>query len=1022
MFLHTDKLGKVAITIEEDYWSNDKDYDKLTIVEKEGLFGTFISRKPVPAGTPLTDRKFWIPFSSLKEEIVVAFNELVSDLNETKEIIDEKEANLYAAIRSVIAGGVALKQEFGDDEEYGISQKVLTEFKEDIEEDISNINDIIGEDEVEGTLKGRIGALENSDITINQRIIEESNRAKTAEAALTNGIEGLTQSNIIIGALPQSGAANTIYRVPGENSYKDYAWNGSSFTELAEYDNAIDDIPTTESNNLVKSGGVFATIKPLQEALTSWNELTITDYIRNVNLERSEVWVSDSTYKSAIIPIPADAKTIRLKSTTFATTYAFLTDDDTTAGVTPNYCENCTKTNLSQDIDIEREKPEDCTYLFLYVSSNKASTLQVFYKGAVKEEIEELSSLKLRQLIIDESEYPTVSAGDSWRNKVLFTAPIGGMYNIVIKQNEGNTIPEKYADVTKAYKTFSLGRRGSVTAELVTLAKNQPEGKEFLYRDVVELEENDYIVIGDRIVGTFNVIISCVGRLSSKYIYGKVSNINKLDVTTDIIDDDEYPTIALKEKFKVTRLFMAVSSGFYHITIKNNVGNTIPEPYSDVSKVYTTFQINREGSVYTRLSEMIRNVPLTLTTLYDNTLELEAGDYITIGDRIEGSYQVQVHYEGSISSSYIYDKLSYLETEPWRVADNYSDKYRHVSIHTLNTQRVTFGFFSDLHKSVDGLSKIVQYYNTYKDVYLENGDMIFGGDLPSSIYTEDISMWTNTEETENFLYCIGNHEFQISGAARTEYIGLPCYNKYIKPNINNWGVLGFASVEDDALVYDENNPENANIFQPSDAETNGRCYYFKDYSVSSTKLRLITLDFSDYGSHQKSWFTAVLADANTNGYSVVVMAHMPSARIKKLHNNFDSPTGSDYIYSMSSGWHSVFTEWKAHEEIQDFIDNGGKFVTWLCGHLHRDSFGVIDGYDDQTVISITCAAIQHSRNSIGYESDMITTTESAMDLISIDVVAGILYIQRIGTKETIYGKNRISLAWDYKNKVVVRET
>ena len=271
MFLHTDKLGKVAITIEEDYWSNDKDYDKLTIVEKEGLFGTFISRKPVPAGTPLTDRKFWIPFSSLKEEIVVAFNELVHDLNETKESIDEKEVNLYAAIRSVIAGGVALKQGFGDDEEYGISQKALTEFKEDVEEDISNINDIIGEDETEGTLKGRIGALENSDTTINQRITEETNRAQTAETALANGIAGLTQSNVVIGALPQSGVVNTIYRVPGESNYKDYAWNGSTFVELAQYDNAIDDEPIEGSNNLIKSGAVFNELN--DEIFTSQDDI-----------------------------------------------------------------------------------------------------------------------------------------------------------------------------------------------------------------------------------------------------------------------------------------------------------------------------------------------------------------------------------------------------------------------------------------------------------------------------------------------------------------------------------------------------------------------------------------------------------------------------------------------------------------------------------------------------------------------------------------------------------------------------
>ena len=40
MQLQIDKLGKVAVTVEEDYWSMQKDYDRLTIVEKEGIFGT----------------------------------------------------------------------------------------------------------------------------------------------------------------------------------------------------------------------------------------------------------------------------------------------------------------------------------------------------------------------------------------------------------------------------------------------------------------------------------------------------------------------------------------------------------------------------------------------------------------------------------------------------------------------------------------------------------------------------------------------------------------------------------------------------------------------------------------------------------------------------------------------------------------------------------------------------------------------------------------------------------------------
>lgn len=88
MQLQKENLGKVAITIEEGYWDINKDYDKLTIVEKEGTFGTFISRKPVPAGVTLTDRKYWIPFSSLKEEILLDYNAFIAKYNDIIEEIN----------------------------------------------------------------------------------------------------------------------------------------------------------------------------------------------------------------------------------------------------------------------------------------------------------------------------------------------------------------------------------------------------------------------------------------------------------------------------------------------------------------------------------------------------------------------------------------------------------------------------------------------------------------------------------------------------------------------------------------------------------------------------------------------------------------------------------------------------------------------------------------------------------------------------------------------------------------------
>lgn len=63
------KLGKTSITVEKDYHSSKKEYNKLTIVEEKDTFKTYLSRKPVPIDTELTNREYWIPFSGVLESI-----------------------------------------------------------------------------------------------------------------------------------------------------------------------------------------------------------------------------------------------------------------------------------------------------------------------------------------------------------------------------------------------------------------------------------------------------------------------------------------------------------------------------------------------------------------------------------------------------------------------------------------------------------------------------------------------------------------------------------------------------------------------------------------------------------------------------------------------------------------------------------------------------------------------------------------------------------------------------------------
>lgn len=82
------KLGKTSVTVEKDYHSSKKEYNKLTIVEEKGTFKTYLSRKPVPIDTELTNREYWIPFSGVLESITFDYLKFKKDYASGKAIED----------------------------------------------------------------------------------------------------------------------------------------------------------------------------------------------------------------------------------------------------------------------------------------------------------------------------------------------------------------------------------------------------------------------------------------------------------------------------------------------------------------------------------------------------------------------------------------------------------------------------------------------------------------------------------------------------------------------------------------------------------------------------------------------------------------------------------------------------------------------------------------------------------------------------------------------------------------------
>lgn len=106
---------------------------------------------------------------------------------------------------------------------------------------------------------------------IDQRINEQNNLVNTRMNRQDIVIKAYHGNKVVIvNELPESGEEETIYRVPDTDHYTDYMWDTSletpAFSEIATFDfPGIDDVPTSGSEMLVKSGGVYDAITALVE-------------------------------------------------------------------------------------------------------------------------------------------------------------------------------------------------------------------------------------------------------------------------------------------------------------------------------------------------------------------------------------------------------------------------------------------------------------------------------------------------------------------------------------------------------------------------------------------------------------------------------------------------------------------------------------------------------------------------------------------------------------------------------------
>lgn len=263
--------------------------------------------------------------------------------------------------------------------------------------------------------------------------------------------------------------------------------------------------------------------------------------------------------------------------------------------------------------------------------------------------------------------------------------------------------------------------------------------------------------------------------------------------------------------------------------------------------------------------------------------------------------------------------------------------------HGDSTSPLVFAHISDVHGGSDQYKRFVQFAEHWKGRgYID--DLIDTGDIVLDNYNNDYAWRDAIDGTGNILTVIGNHDTRAGSSecqsahitpgslddwqyhsrlsANGAYIN-HAYNRYINPYVSNWGVT-----------------------QPSNAESLGLCYYYKDYAG----LRLICLDAMGFDSDQLAWLEDTLDGARTNNLHVCILTHLTGGVMDRVDCNYTSLVPSPDNISTQTQYNADIVGIPA--AVDAFQDAEGVFVGYITGHIHRDMVNVLRDYPTQLVFAV----------------------------------------------------------------------
>lgn len=893
------------------------------------------------------------------------------------------------------------------------------------------------------------------------------------------------------------------YFVVSENAY--CSWNGTVWQLTADF-HTLTTAVYTQTGAFLQSAQ-----EQLDDALTSINSQvdakveSITDLQNQLGVERDvniasgttvkfnfenhEYWSSDTKYLGKLIPVSQLSSNIKIISSTFKCSYAFLTDNEITNGEIPHYCEGTTKSEVTIGATRTIVVPSDCAYLYVYISTRVSNFGYSIYTY-------ETPSFVNTSAITD-----NLTKGGSTN---VLSAEQGKVLNSSITTlNESIIGGEKKANLTSLQKTYS--KNFNCTNDSATFVADSyfksvviPVS---LFGKYIRFVSNglrvDYVCLTSNEI-TDGLLVSsiwCGSQYRGSVPVGSSKTIELPDTCTYIYLysgkntlSDTYYSLYYTDKDSIKDRVEILEENANSFATKEEL-NSATKEWADVDVLqWKKYKVNIQCtnnsskwvsngyySIIVPRSELGKKITIASTTFRVESIFLKDNN-ITAGGVVSNSYCAgkQRNAEIAVGKSktlsvpddcqymYLYtskyEAISFFtlkkstDNEIYTAIDNaianvsaktiaqsYADNPDVNSGHKVEHFRdelFSFLFFSDIHHDAKALASIKSLYNSLSS-YKEEGipilcrDVLNGGDFVASSYADNTDYYDKDPIAQKFLVCIGNHEcYPNNGEGKTsDFLARDlAYSRWIAPNIDKWcddGNKATTSVASDGTLI-------VNGTNPIIGYVDGKSYYYKDYS--SFKIRLIVINYCDWweiGSlgvtktGQEAWVKAVLEDARTKGFQVMIMLHSRPGGIIKNYNKFDSILRTTTA-NLTAGLKPA---------VKDFIDAGGVFICYLTGHLHFDEMGnlsssttdgVTTDYPNQLSVTVACAVSSFGSNAISDLQrtcdDTNTSDNYCADYITIDTANRMLYIQRYGANRTIYGDTRNSIAYDYAHDKVIRQS